>query len=308
MSWVALSGHLLCRDLAEAAVVREHLPRHAELTRAEPGCLLFEVRPTGDDLVWRVDETFASQDAFAAHQARTRASAWGHATAAIARRYRTTSLPPDALARPRLPSPLGDGRPTRTDLARVDQHHPDAIDDILPASATPLRLLIVGINPGLWTAAVNAPFAHPGNRFWPSLHRAGMTDHVVDASAGLSESDQAHLLGRGIGLTNLVGRATARAAELAPQELQAGAIRLVNRLPLLRPAVVAIAGITAFRTAFSEPKARLGPQPTAGISGWPPHTALWVVPQPSGLNAHENIDTLAAHWREVGEAADRGGL
>ena len=77
-----------------------------------------------------------------------------------------------------------------------------------------LRLLIVGINPGLWTAAVNAPFARPGNRFWPSLHRAGMTSRLVDASRGLSAQDEEDLLARGIGITNLIGRATVRADEL----------------------------------------------------------------------------------------------
>ncbi|HMR48332.1 MAG TPA: mismatch-specific DNA-glycosylase [Arachnia sp.] len=200
---------------------------------------------------------------------------------------------------PRRPSPMGGRRPTRADLALFATADPDAIDDVLPADGAALRLLIVGINPGLWTAAVNAPFAHPGNRFWPSLYRAGLTDHLVDAAAGLSADDERQFLKRRIGLTNLVGRATARADELSREELRAGGARLLGRLGDLRPRAVAIAGITAFRTAFSLPKARLGRQDPSTVAGWPPEAALWVVPQPSGLNAHENIDSLAARWREV---------
>lgn len=203
----------------------------------------------------------------------------------------------------RRPSPLGGRRPTREDLARFATDNPDAIDDILPADGKPLRLLIVGVNPGLWTAAVNAPFARPGNRFWPSLYRAGLTDRAVDAAAGLSPRDEAQLLTRGIGLTNLVGRATARDDELTRDELHAGGVRLVQRVKILRPTVVAIAGITAFRAAYSRPKAQLGPQEPSTIPGWPSDVGLWVVPQPSGLNAHENIDSLAVRWRQVWTAA-----
>lgn len=199
----------------------------------------------------------------------------------------------------RRPSPLAGRKPTKQDLAQFANDDPDAIDDVLPPPGRPLRMLIVGINPGLWTAAVNAPFARPGNRFWPSLHRAGLTDHQVDASRGLAEGDESALLNRGIGITNLVGRATTKASELSAGELRAGARVLVERLPGLRPQAVAIAGITAFRQAFTRPKAVLGRQDTAGIPDWPADTALWVVPQPSGLNAHENIDSLAAKWREV---------
>lgn len=209
----------------------------------------------------------------------------------------------DARGIPRRPSPLGGRRPTKADLVRFATDDPNAIDDILPADGAALRLLIVGINPGLWTAAVNAPFARPGNRFWPSLHRAGLTDHVVDAAAGLSSDDEAQLLSRGVGLTNLVGRATVRADELTREELRAGGRRLVERADELRPRVVALAGITAFRAAFSQPKATLGQQDATRIEGWPDGVALWVVPQPSGLNAHENIDSLAAKWREVWRAS-----
>jgi TDG/mug DNA glycosylase family protein len=197
----------------------------------------------------------------------------------------------------RRPSPLAGARPTRADLARFATDNPDAIDDVLPASG--LRLLIVGINPGLWTAAVNAPFARPGNRFWPSLQRGGLTDYEIDASRGLSAEDERHLAERGIGITNLVGRATVRADELTAAELRDGGARLVERLRELRPKVVAIAGITAFRTAFGLPKAQLGEQLPDAVAGWPPGVTLFVVPQPSGLNAHENIDSLAERWASV---------
>jgi TDG/mug DNA glycosylase family protein len=204
---------------------------------------------------------------------------------------------------PRRPSPLGGRRPTREDLARFASDDPDAIDDVLPASGERLRLLIVGINPGLWTAAVNAPFARPGNRFWPSLHRSGLTDHLVDASTGLSDEDESQLLSRGIGLTNIVGRATARADELTREELRAGCAHLIRRVAKLRPRAVAVAGITAFRIAFGRPQARLGVQDTGDVPGWPSNSQLWVVPQPSGLNAHENVDSLALRWREVWDAS-----
>ncbi|WP_260405922.1 mismatch-specific DNA-glycosylase [Microbacterium sp. G2-8] len=200
---------------------------------------------------------------------------------------------------PRQPSPLGGRRPRKDELAQFATADPDAIDDVLPQAGEPLALLIVGINPGLWTAAVNAPFARPGNRFWPSLHEAGLTDHRIDASRGLAPEDVDQLLSRGIGITNLVGRATVRADELTRDELHEAGRRLVVRIEELRPHVVAIAGITAFRAAFAQPKAQLGTQDPTAIPGWPSDVALWVVPQPSGLNAHENIASLAARWREV---------
>jgi len=207
---------------------------------------------------------------------------------------------------PRRPSPLRGRKPTKADLAAVDTTAPDGVDDVLPADPSErLRLLIVGVNPGLWTAAVNAPFARPGNRFWPSLHRAELTDHQVDASRGLSTDDEQQLLARGIGITNLTGRPTVRADQLRRDELREAGRRLTTRAHTLRPGAVAIAGITAFRTAFSLPKAALGPQDPADVPGWPTDVPLWVVPQPSGLNAHENIDTLAAKWRAVWEAAGR---
>nr|WP_217896040.1 mismatch-specific DNA-glycosylase [Leucobacter sp. 7(1)] len=171
---------------------------------------------------------------------------------------------------------------------------------MLPGSDGPrLRLLVVGVNPGIWTAAVNAPFARPGNRFWPALFRAGLTAWQVDASRGLAPADEAHLAEQGIGITNLVGRATVRADELDRAELREGAARLVRLVARLRPERVAIAGITAYRVAFSAPKAVLGEQNTTEILDWPDGVPLWVVPQPSGLNAHETIDSLAEKWRAV---------
>ena len=159
----------------------------------------------------------------------------------------------------RRPSPLGGRRPARDELADFATPDPDAIDDVLPdpRRGEELRLLIVGINPGLWTAAVNAPFARPGNRFWPSLHRAGLTSRLVDASRGLDPEDEQDLRARGIGITNLIGRATVRADELGREELRVSGRRLVERLETLRPRTVAIAGITAFRTAYALPRARL---------------------------------------------------
>ncbi|ALF58350.1 DNA methylase [Corynebacterium pseudotuberculosis] len=160
-------------------------------------------------------------------------------------------------------------------------------------------MLIVGVNPGLWTAAVNAPFAYPGNRFWPSLDRAGIVSPVFEVSEGMSDAQELILYEQGIAMTNLVSRATARADELEKDELMAGAHRVVGLASELRPQAVAVAGITAFRIAFEMKKAVLGLQDTNSIKGWPEDVSLWVVPQPSGLNAHETIDSLAAKWRAV---------
>ncbi|MEP7024569.1 MAG: mismatch-specific DNA-glycosylase [Actinomycetota bacterium] len=159
-------------------------------------------------------------------------------------------------------------------------------------------LLFVGINPGLLTVAVQAHFGRRGNRFYPALLRAGIVDHLIDASTGFAAQDQQLLLDRGIGITNLVAGATARAAELAPAELIAGAKRLEQTVARVQPAVVAILGITAYRTAFGRPKASTGRQPD-GIAG----AQLWVVPNPSGLNAHASLADLAAAYREVALAA-----
>ncbi len=170
-------------------------------------------------------------------------------------------------------------------------------------SAGRVRLLMVGINPSPWTVAVNAPFARPGNRFWPSLAAAGLTDGVVDASRGLSPSDERMLAARGIGMTNLVTRPTARADELSAAELRTGGKRLIERVRVLQPDTVAVVGITAFRTAFGVPQARMGAQDAGAVRDWPADVRLWVVPNPSGLNAHETVDTLADWWRAVRAAS-----
>lgn len=154
-----------------------------------------------------------------------------------------------------------------------------------------LRLLFVGINPGLWTAATGTHFAHPGNRFYPALERAGILTRTIDRSGGFTSDDRRHLLERGIGITNLVDRATVRASELSVDELESGARRLEAFVDRHHPRVVAIAGISAYRQAFRRP-AEVGRQPV-GIGT----STVWVVPNPSGLNAHETIDTLAAWYR-----------
>jgi double-stranded uracil-DNA glycosylase len=161
-----------------------------------------------------------------------------------------------------------------------------------------VRLLIVGINPGLRSAAVGASFANRGNRFWAALHRAGITDHVVDTSEGFAQADLDLLAERHLGMTTLVRRATARADELTAAELVAGRADLANRVAGIRPRVVAMLGITAYRVAFERPKALIGLQPDR-IAGVP----LWVVPNPSGLNAHATVDGLAVAYREVAAVA-----
>jgi len=168
-----------------------------------------------------------------------------------------------------------------------------------------LRLLFVGINPGLWTAAVQTHFAHPTNRFYPALAMAGITGYEIDRVAGMSDADRAHLVARGVGITNLVRRATARASELSREELREGGERLLRFVADHRPRVVAIAGISAYRDAFGELSAALGRQPDTLDSAvrWS-DAALWVVPNPSGLNAHETVATLAAAY--AAPAAEAG--
>lgn len=161
-----------------------------------------------------------------------------------------------------------------------------------------LKLLFVGINPGLWTAATQTHFAHPGNRFYPALRLAGIIERDIDRGEGMIEADRAYLIARGIGNTNLVNRATARADELTRVELRAGRSRLEQCVETHQPLVVAVAGVTAFRTAFCQPKARAGEQPDR-LAG----ARLWVVPNPSGLNAHETIASLAAAYAEPARAA-----
>lgn len=163
-----------------------------------------------------------------------------------------------------------------------------------------LKLLFVGINPGLWTAASGAHFAHPGNRFYKALAAAGVVDQILDVRAGFDEASRAALTDRGIGITNLVMRTTARADELDPDELREGARDLVAKVELLRPTVVAFVGLGAYRVGFDRRKAKVGKQQEA-IGG----AEVWALPNPSGLNAHYQIPELA---RLYGAAAQSAGL
>jgi TDG/mug DNA glycosylase family protein len=167
-------------------------------------------------------------------------------------------------------------RPTSEELEQARQR---TLADVL---APDLRVLLVGINPGLYSAAIGHNFGRPGNRFWQVLALAGFTPRV------LAPHEERELLRYGIGITNLAPRATARAEELTREELSAGAARLVHLAATLRPKVVAVLGISAYRTAFAKPKARLRLQPELLA-----RSALWVLPNPSGLNAHHQLPELA---------------
>ena len=195
---------------------------------------------------------------------------------------------------------MSTGHPRRSfTRAELESFRDAEVPDLIPgAGDPPLALLFVGINPGLWTAATATHFAHPGNRFYPALLRAGILSEPIDPAAGMSDADRAALRARGIGITNVVPRATAKASELRDEELRDGAVRLSALIERLRPRVVAVAGITAYRTAFGERRAAPGRQP-ADLHG----AALWVVPNPSGLNAHETIESLAAAYAEPARAA-----
>jgi double-stranded uracil-DNA glycosylase len=172
-------------------------------------------------------------------------------------------------------------------------------DASLPDLVGPgLKLLFVGINPGLWTAATQTHFAHPGNRFYPALRLAGIVDRDLDRGEPMSDQDRAYLMERGIGITNLVNRATARAGELSPTELRAGRTRLEAFVALHHPVVVAVAGVTAYRAAFGVPKATAGEQPDVIA-----RARVWVVPNPSGLNAHATINSLAQAYAEPARVA-----
>ncbi|MEO6827030.1 MAG: mismatch-specific DNA-glycosylase [Microbacteriaceae bacterium] len=161
-----------------------------------------------------------------------------------------------------------------------------------------IRLLFVGINPGLWTAATQTPFAHPGNRFYPALTAAGIIPRLPPFAQGFSDEDRVALLEAGIGISNLVHRATVRADELSGDELRSGAARLAADVARWQPTVVAIVGLTAYRQGFGRRKARAGLQPET-LGG----AELWVVPNPSGLNAHDTVATLAEAYAAPARAA-----
>ncbi|MBC6459188.1 G/U mismatch-specific DNA glycosylase [Actinomadura sp. HBU206391] len=163
-----------------------------------------------------------------------------------------------------------------------------AIGDVLPPAGTSLRVLFCGINPGLYSGATGHHFARPGNRFWPALHRSGFTDRL------LAPYEQELLPSYGLGITNLVDRATARADELSGEELREGGERLRTLVERHRPRYVGIAGVTAYRAAFGRPRAAIGPQPEGfGAAG------LWVLPNPSGLNASWTLDRIAAEFARL---------
>jgi TDG/mug DNA glycosylase family protein len=151
-----------------------------------------------------------------------------------------------------------------------------------------LKVLFCGINPGLYSGAVGHHFARPGNRFWPVLHAAGFTPRRF------SPFEERLLLEYGYGITNIVERATGSADELTDEELHAGAVRLTRKVRRYRPRIVAFLGVTAYRSAFRRPQAALGPQQDT-IAG----AAIWVLPNPSGLNAHFQIDGLAKLFRRL---------
>lgn len=179
--------------------------------------------------------------------------------------------------------------------AELESYRGRSVDDLMPAHP---KLVFVGINPGLWTAATGTHFAHPGNRFYPALAAAGVIPRVPDFAAGLTDADRRMFLDAGIGISNLVHRATARADELDRAELREGAARLVDDVARWHPKVVAVVGLTAYRQGFDRPKARAGRQDEM-LGG----AELWVVPNPSGLNAHATVADLARAYAEPALAA-----
>jgi double-stranded uracil-DNA glycosylase len=183
-------------------------------------------------------------------------------------------------------APLAPRRPTRDQVfAAAGQHIPDVI-------APRLCVLFCGINPSLYSAATGHHFARPGNRFWRALHAAGFTPRV------LSPAEDRLLLRHGCGLTNLVARATAAAGGLGDGELVAGRRRLARKVARHAPRLVAVLGIGAYRTAFARPDAEPGRQAERLGS-----SALWVLPNPSGLNAHYQLPALARAFRALREEA-----
>lgn len=172
--------------------------------------------------------------------------------------------------------------PTRAELvAAADRTVPDVI-------APNLRILLCGINPGLYTAWAGHHFARPGNRFWPGLHAGGLTPRPF------APSEERALLPLGYGITNLVTRATATAAELSAEELRAGGRRLGRVAKRYKPRCVAVLGVTSYRLAFDRPEARLGPQDERWGA-----TRVWVLPNPSGLNAHYQLRDLGRLLRQL---------
>jgi TDG/mug DNA glycosylase family protein len=177
------------------------------------------------------------------------------------------------------------GEPWRPTRQQVLAAHGRTVPDII---APGLDVLFCGINPGLYSGAVGHHFARPGNRFWNTLHGAGFTERL------LSPFEERELLTVAVGVTNLVRRATAGADELAAEELRAGAKRLERTVRRYRPRVVAFLGLSAYRTGFGHPAAAVGPQP--GDVG---DARVWLLPNPSGLNAHYQLPDLVAAFRAL---------
>jgi TDG/mug DNA glycosylase family protein len=184
------------------------------------------------------------------------------------------------------PRPPDPARPTRADLAAATEL---TIPDVVGPD---LRVLFSGINPGLYSAATGHHFARPGNRFWPALHRSGFTGRQ------LRPDEQDQLPALGLGITNVVARATARADELTDAELRAGGQVLQDLVRRVRPRWLAVLGVTAYRTAFGQRRATMGPQPDRLGE-----TAVWVLPNPSGLNAHWSAAALAGEFARLREHA-----
>ena len=184
-------------------------------------------------------------------------------------------------------------------MPQLDPYRPSRAEQAAAAGRTipdvvapGLRVLFCGINPGLYSAATGRHFARPGNRFWPALYAAGFTSRL------LSPFEQELLLDLGLGITNVVARSTARADELTTNELIAGGRILAAKLVALRPKWLAVVGVTAYRTAFGHPAAVVGRQDTT-IGGTP----VWVLPNPSGLNASYQMDQLTAEFGLLREAS-----
>lgn len=177
-------------------------------------------------------------------------------------------------------------RPTAAELAAA---RGATVPDLVAAG---LRVLLVGINPGLWSGFAGLHFANPANRLWPVLHAAGLTPRR------LRPEDTAELLSCGIGVTNLVPRATARADELGADELRAGRAALEALVQRWQPGLVAVLGLTAYRVAFEQPKAEVGPQPER-VGGRP----TWLLPNPSGLNAGWRLERLVEAYSDLRRAS-----
>lgn len=179
-------------------------------------------------------------------------------------------------------------KPTREQLqAAYGKTVPDLI-------AADLRILFIGINPSLYSAAVGHHFARPGNRFWPALHGAGFTDRL------LAPAEERELLDRGYGITNLVDAATAQAAELTEKDLSNGARRLEKKVSRFRPRCVAFLGISTYQAAVDRTATSVGPQkPSFGGA------SVWLLPNPSGLNAHYQLPALVRLFRDLRLQMDR---